>query len=54
MLPAQSSHPAEDVARQPAQLPTISEPSFQGLKAKLEVVAPVMNLDDLQKGLQQL
>ena len=36
----------------PSQLPTITEPFFR-LGAKV-TVQPVMNLDDLQKGLSQL
>jgi hypothetical protein len=36
-----------------ADIPLFAEPLFQGLNAKLEL-APVMNGDDLQKGLSQL
>ena len=35
------------------QLPVIAEPLFQGLSAMMEVV-PVMNSDDLQRGLALL
>jgi hypothetical protein len=35
-----------------SQIPVIAEPLFQGLKAKLEF-SPVMNQDDLRKGLEQ-
>jgi hypothetical protein len=37
----------------PSQLPSISEPLFGKLKARI-VMFPVMNREDLQKGLQQL
>ena len=37
----------------PSQLPAISEPLFSKLKAQVEMF-PVMNLEDLQKGLQEL
>jgi hypothetical protein len=37
----------------PAQMPTIAEPLFQPLKAKISMT-PVMNADDLQAGLEQL
>lgn len=37
----------------PSQLPSISEPLFSKLQANVELF-PVMNQDDLQKGLQQL
>ena len=37
----------------PSQLPSLSEPLFSKLKATFEMF-PVMNQDDLQKGLQQL
>lgn len=37
----------------PSQLPTISEPLFSRLKANIQVF-PVMDREDLQKGLQQL
>ena len=36
-----------------AQIPTIAEPLFQQLNAKVEMV-PAMNLDDLMAGLKQL
>jgi hypothetical protein len=36
-----------------SDLPSISEPLFSKLKATIEMF-PVMNRDDLQKGLQQL
>lgn len=37
----------------PSQLPAVTEPVFRTLKAKVEVF-PVMDRDDLQKGLQEL
>jgi hypothetical protein len=37
----------------PSQLPAITEPLFSKVKATLEMF-PVMNQEDLQKGLQQL
>jgi len=37
----------------PSQLPAISEPLYTELNAHIEVM-PVMNGDDLQKGLSQL
>ncbi|MEV4001638.1 hypothetical protein [Actinomadura sp. NPDC049753] len=36
-----------------ATIPTIAEPLFQELGAKIEII-PVMNRDDLQKGLAAL
>jgi len=36
----------------PAQIPTIAEPLFSGVNSKL-TLTPVMNADDLMKGLQQ-
>lgn len=36
-----------------SQLPSLSEPLFSKLKARLEMF-PVMDREDLQKGLQQL
>ncbi|WP_369234361.1 hypothetical protein AB5J56_21390 [Streptomyces sp. R21] len=36
-----------------SQLPPIGEPFFSQLNAKVEV-APIMNLEDLQKGLAEL
>lgn len=33
--------------------PSISEPLFRGAKAKIELL-PVMNRDDLRKGIQQI
>lgn len=38
---------------EPAQLPAISEPLFSKLNAKIDLF-PVMNADDLQRGLSQL
>jgi hypothetical protein len=37
----------------PSQLPSISEPFFSKLKANVRMF-PVMNREDLQKGLQQI
>jgi hypothetical protein len=37
----------------PSQLPALTEPLFSKLKATVEMF-PVMNQEDLQKGLQQL
>ena len=37
----------------PSQLPALSEPLFRTLKATVEMF-PVMNREDLQKGLQQI
>jgi hypothetical protein len=37
----------------PSQLPSMTEPLFGKLKAHIEIF-PVMNQEDLQKGLQQL
>ena len=37
----------------PSQLPALTEPLFSSLKATIETF-PVMNQEDLQKGLQQL
>jgi len=39
--------------KDPSQLPPISEPLFSKLNAKIQLF-PVMNQEDLQKGLQQL
>jgi hypothetical protein len=39
--------------KDPSDIPVIAEPLFQGLNAKLEFI-PVMNIEDLQKGLSQL
>jgi hypothetical protein len=39
--------------KDPSQLPPISEPFFNRLKANIQFF-PVMDRDDLQKGLQQL
>jgi len=39
--------------KDPSQLPALSEPLFSTLKATVEMF-PVMNREDLQKGLQQL
>lgn len=39
--------------KDPSQLPPLTEPLFRNLKATIEMF-PVMNQDDLQKGLQQL
>ncbi|AXK31766.1 hypothetical protein DVA86_02975 [Streptomyces armeniacus] len=36
-----------------SQLPTIAEPLFEGLGAKIEI-QPVMNSEDMQKGLAAL
>src|SRR5579884_3661876 len=37
----------------PSQLPSITEPLFGKLRATVEMI-PIMNQEDLQKGLQQL
>jgi hypothetical protein len=37
----------------PAELPSLTEPLFRRLNAQVEMF-PVMNQEDLQKGLQQL
>jgi hypothetical protein len=37
----------------PSQLPSITEPFFSNLKANVRMF-PVMNREDLQKGLQQI
>lgn len=37
----------------PSQLPTITEPLFSKMKANIQMF-PVMDREDLQKGLQQL
>lgn len=39
--------------KDPSQLPAISEPLFNKLRAKITMI-PVMNQEDLQRGLQQL
>ena len=39
--------------KEPSDLPPISEPLFRQLKAKIEMF-PVMNQDDVQKGLKQI
>ncbi len=39
--------------KDPSQLPAISEPLFSKVKARIDVF-PVMDREDLQKGLQQL
>lgn len=39
--------------KDPSQLPAISEPLFSKVKATIEMF-PVMDQEDLQKGLQQL
>jgi hypothetical protein len=39
--------------KDPSQLPAISEPLFSKVKATIEMF-PVMNQEDLQKGLQQV
>lgn len=38
--------------QEPAQIPTIAEPLFQPLKAKIDF-SPVMNVDDVQAGLEE-
>jgi hypothetical protein len=39
--------------QEPAQIPQLAEPLFQGLNAKIEL-SPVMNAEDLQEGLARL
>jgi len=39
--------------REPAQIPAIAEPFFMPLKAKIDM-SPVMNVDDVQAGLEEL
>jgi hypothetical protein len=39
--------------KDPSQLPPLTEPMFRMAKAKIEMF-PVMNRDDLEKGLQQI
>ena len=39
--------------KDPSQLPPLTEPLFRELKATVEMF-PVMNQEDLQKGLQQI
>ena len=39
--------------KDPSQLPSLTEPLFRMLKATVEMF-PVMNQEDLQKGLQQI
>ena len=62
LSPEASYFGAEDGARtafivfdlkDPAQMPVIAEPLFSKLGATLQIF-PVMNLEDLQKGLQQI
>jgi len=38
--------------REPAQIPSIAEPLFMPLKAKIDM-SPVMNVDDVQAGLEE-
>jgi hypothetical protein len=38
--------------REPSQIPTIAEPIFMPLKAKIDL-SPVMNLDDVQAGIEE-
>lgn len=61
MQPEAAYFASEDVVRtgyvvfdlhDPAQIPTIAEPLFSGVHPKL-TPTPVMNTDDLMKGLQQ-
>ncbi len=39
--------------KDPSDIPSISEPLFSGTKATIEMF-PVMNQEDLQKGVQQI
>jgi hypothetical protein len=39
--------------KDPSDLPSIAEPLFRGAKANIQMI-PVMNREDLQKGLQQI
>jgi hypothetical protein len=39
--------------KDPSEIPIIAEPLFQGMNSKVEFT-PVMNMEDLQKGLSQV
>jgi hypothetical protein len=38
---------------EPADIPRVAEPFFQGMNAKIDI-SPVMNVDDVQQGLTRM